>query len=53
MMTKRQMDKTKHGRNEEKRRIIVSGIRVATNEVEKGLMMLLMMVRHIENANEE
>jgi hypothetical protein len=53
MMTKRRMEKTKQGRSEEKRRIIVGGIRVATNEVGKGLMMLLMIVRHIENGKEE
>jgi hypothetical protein len=49
------MEKTKQGRNEEKRRIIVSGIAVATNEVEKGAMVLMMMMvrRHIENGNEE
>lgn len=54
MMTKRRMERTEQGRNEEKRRIIVSGIAVASNEVEKGLMMLIMMmVRHLENGNEE
>jgi hypothetical protein len=53
MMTKRRMEKTKQGRKEEKRRIIVGGIRVATNEVGKGLMMLLLIVRHIENGKEE
>jgi len=53
MMTKRRMEKTKQGRKEEKRRIIVGGIRVATNEVGNGLMMLLMIVRHIENGKEE
>jgi hypothetical protein len=53
MRTKKRMEKTKQGRNEEKRRIIVNGISVATNAVEKGLNMLLMMESKKENANEE
>jgi len=47
------METTKQGRNEEKRRIIVSVISVATNAVERGLKMLLMIEGKIENTNEE
>ena len=55
MMTKKRMEKTSQGRNEEKRRIIVSsGMPMAKNDVEKGMMILRMrMVNDIENGNEE
>ena len=54
MMAKIRMEKTKQGRNNEKWRIIVSGILMAKTEVEKGLMMLrMMMVSHIDNGNEK
>ena len=54
MVTKIRMEKTRQGRNDEKWRIIVSGILMAKTEVEKGLMMLrMMMVSHIDNGNEE
>jgi hypothetical protein len=54
MMTKRRIEKTKQGRNDEKGRIIVSGVPMAKTEVEKGLMMLrMMMVSPIDNGNEE
>jgi hypothetical protein len=54
ILTKMRMGKTRQGRSDEKRWIIVSGIPIANNEVEKGLMSLrMMMVSHIENGNEE
>ena len=54
MMAKIRMEKTKQGRNNEKGRIIVSGVPMEKHEVAKDLMILrMMMVRHIENGNEE
>jgi hypothetical protein len=54
MVTKRRMEKTRRGRNDEKLRMIVSGVPIAKNEVEKGMMRLrMMMVNDIENGNEE
>jgi len=54
MMTKIRMEKTKQGRNNEKGRIIVSGVPMEKHEVAKDVMILrMMMVRHIENGNEE
>ncbi len=54
MMTKKRMEKTRQGKTNDKRRIIVSGVPIPNNEVVKGLTMLrMMMVNDIENGNEE
>ena len=54
MMTKIRMEKIRQGRINEKWRIIVSGMPIPKNEIEKGLMMpRMMMVSHIDNGNEK